>query len=153
MVDPCPHCGRDDFGNEGAREQHVLACERKAETAPARRQEAHPQPAGDVGQATGEALAVFDTDLDPGTRLGALQGLLGKAQGMVEGYNQYRRRKANEQENRLQHIDPEGEIELSVNCPRCNYEILPDEVPLKRDVMRCPGGCGKAIPIEQPQSA
>ncbi len=30
-LDPCPYCGRDDFGNAGARSQHVRACKVKAE--------------------------------------------------------------------------------------------------------------------------
>lgn len=141
----CPECGTTRVEVEGS----------SGETAPTTREgAAHTEIVADTdaGQAAQSVMTIRDPDMPTGARLGALQSLLQKGADLVggaaEGYNNYRREKLAIQQGRIESVDV-SDPDLAIQCPRCDYDILPHEIPLKDNVMRCPGGCGKAIQLNE----
>lgn len=145
----CRWCGKT-CGNAGALSRHEDACdERPQDQRPARRTQAadaQPPASGELAETATSMAAIADGDLPTRNRLGALQTLLQKGSQMLEGYQNYRREKLARQEDRAANLEIE-EPEMAVSCPTCGYDILPHEIPLQADVMRCPGGCGRALKL------
>lgn len=143
----CPECGTTRIEIEGG-----------GETAPATREaaaEAALVADTGAGQAAQSVMTLRDPDMPAGARLGALQAILQKGAdfvgGAAEGYNNYRRQKLAVQEGRIENVDV-SDPDLAIQCPRCEYDILPHQIPLEDAVMRCPGGCGKAIQLNDPST-
>lgn len=145
----CPECGTTRVEIEGS----------GGETAPARSQTAEAQlvaESTEAGEAAHSLMTLRDEDMPVGARLGAVQNLLQKGANLfgsaAEGYNNYRREKLAMQEGVIEHAEVD-DPDLAIQCPRCDYDILPHQIPLNDNVLRCPGGCGKAIQLNKPGAA
>lgn len=159
-LDPCPHCNRDDFGNAGARSQHVKSCAEQAEKfqqnqAQARQPSIEPaqntqQPAqvqnGDLSTA-GEQLAsgmsaALDEDAPVEQRKTGIKKLGELVTGAVGGIMEHRERKAAEEERRARNTN----IQPVEDKPQCECGLTFSKIPANADRISCPE-CGREYKV------
>lgn len=148
-TDPCPYCGRDDFGNPGARSQHV---ESHDEAGPAGgdedvqtletvddQQAAAPAPASTgetAGEAIGKILSVVGDETAPTEqRKDAVKtgtALFGEVlSGMIDQRD--RRRERAEERAKNAEIEP---VEDKPSCVNCGATF--SAMPPGAERVRCP---------------
>lgn len=160
-IEPCPHCGRDGFGNAGARTQHVRSCERKAEqyqqnqqpepqtletvdntqeaTAPARQEDV--STAGEQ-LASGIASAV-DEDAPVEERKGAIKQLTSLTGGLVSGLMEHKEQKKRQAEQRARNAN----VEKVEDKPQCECGATFAAIPPNAERVQCPE-CGREYRVQ-----
>jgi len=163
-MDPCPHCGRDDFGNPGGRTQHVRACREKAEkfkddtpdddpqiveAEPARGGGGPPAPQQDSGgvdtageqMATGLAAA-FDDEAPVQERKTAVKKATSLVGGVLSGLMEHREQK----EQRAKRRAKESSVEQVEDKPGCECGLTFARIPPNADRIQCPE-CGREYQV------
>lgn len=149
-LDPCPHCGRTDFGNAGARAQHIKSCVEgngqtesvTLETVDETQQEAAPQPQ-DQGPATAEAgkqigtgLSVaMDSSAPTQERMAAVQSAANLLSGLINGRMEYeeQRRERAEQRAKNANLVP---VDDKPKCGNCGATFA--QIPPGAERVQCP---------------
>jgi hypothetical protein len=160
-MDPCPVCSRDDFGNAGARAQHVRACREKAEQygggapdssekAATETVEAAPatdnqnprggtEPLADVGENMATGLsATLDEEAPLETRKKGVKSVTSLAGGLLNGIMEYKQKKQQRQEQNARQSGVEP-VEDKPECANCGLTF--SEIPENAERISCPE-CG-----------
>lgn len=161
-LDPCPHCGRDEFGNAGARAQHVRSCGEKAEKyqeqktepqepsiEPAPNQTQTQQPAvrgSDLGTA-GEQLAsgmsaALDEDAPLQQRKSGIKQLGELVTGALGGVMEHREKKAAQEEQRARNTN----LQPVEDKPQCECGMTFSKIPANANRISCPE-CGREYKV------
>lgn len=167
-LEPCPHCGRDDFGNAGARTQHVRSCEEKAQKyqqnggggaqqtqakqpkiEPAEQQQTQPPAATDDLATAGEQLAsgmsaALDEDAPVEQRKTGIKKLGELVTGAMGGLMEHREQKAAQEEQRARNTNLQ-EVEDKPECVACGLTF--SKIPANAARISCPE-CGKEYEVE-----
>jgi len=170
-LDPCPHCNRDDFGNAGARSQHVKSCAEQAKKyqqgggsnggVPAAQQQAQarkPQieptreqrggvPAGDLSTA-GEQMAsglssALDEDAPLQQRKSGVKKLTQLVGGALNGVMEHREQKARQEEQRAR----SSNLQPVEDKPQCECGLTFSKIPANADRISCPE-CGREYEVQ-----
>lgn len=166
-LDPCPHCQRDDFGNAGARTQHVRSCEEKAQKyqqnggggtqqtqakqpkiEPADQQQTQTPATTDDLSSAGEQLAsgmsaALDEDQPLEQRKTGIKKLGELVTGAVGGLMEQRERKAAEEERRARDTNLQ-EVE---DKPQCECGLTFSKIPANASRISCPE-CGREYEVQ-----
>jgi len=161
-LDPCPHCGRDDFGNAGARTQHVRSCAKQAEkyqqkqaepqqaeiepAKPAQTQQPAPVQNGDLSTA-GEQLAsgmsaALDEDAPVQQRKTGIKKLGELVTGALGGVMEHREQKAAQEEQRARQTN----LQPVEDKPQCECGMTFSKIPANADRISCPE-CGREYKV------
>lgn len=169
-LEPCPHCGRDDFGNAGARTQHVRSCAEQAkkyqqnggggtqqtqQQAQAKQptiepadeqQQTTPAPTDDLASA-GETMAnglssALDEDAPLEQRKSGIKKLGELVTGAVSGVMEHRERKAQQEEQRARGSD----LQPVEDKPNCECGLTFSKIPANADRISCPE-CGREYQV------
>jgi len=167
-LDPCPHCQRDDFGNAGARTQHVRSCREEAkkyqqnqnggggaaepqiervdgnnqQTKPQRRQ-------GSVDdlEAAGETMAngissSLDDDAPLEERKNGIKKVASLAGGIINGVMEHKEQKAAREEQRAK----QANLTEAQDKPQCECGLTFSRIPANADRISCPE-CGREYEV------
>lgn len=164
-TDACPHCGRSDFGNAGARTQHVRACAEEAKkyqqnggggpTDPESQQaqvvkmesagggsgsQSMPAPSDpDGGESFGMAVAgALDEDAPPAQRQEGVKKVAGLIGELASGFMQHKTQKDQRQRQRAQQAD----VEPAEDKPQCECGATFVKIPQAASRIEC-GECGR----------
>jgi len=165
-LEPCPHCGRESFGNAGARAQHVSSCAEEAkkyqqngnqETVeptiePAQDQQDQRQPpqrqtgGGDIAKA-GEQMAgglasTLDDDAPLEERKEGVKKLTSLVGGALNGLMEQRERKAQREQERAKNAN----IEEADDKPQCECGLTFSRIPRNANRISCPE-CGREYEV------
>lgn len=165
-LDPCPYCNRDNFGNAGARTQHVRSCEEQAKKyqqngsggtqqtqaqqptiEPANdQQETAPAPTDDLASA-GEQLAsgmssALDEDAPVEQRKSGVKKLGELVTGALGGIMEHREQKAQQEEQRARNTD----LQEVSDKPECECGLTFSKIPANADRISCPE-CGREYQV------
>lgn len=162
-IEPCPHCQRDDFGNKGARTQHVRSCAEQAkkyqengqqdtkspriEPATSEKQQTV-EPAGDDLASAGETMAnglssALDEDAPLEQRKSGIKKLGELVTGAVSGVMEHRERKAQQEEQRARGSD----LQPVEDKPQCECGLTFSKIPANADRISCPE-CGREYRVQ-----
>jgi hypothetical protein len=151
MVRPCPNCGRDDFGNEGARTNHVRTCDSANEPAVIEPESgeqtadrpANPEQRRSDGESLGSGIAAtFDEDAPVEQRKEGAKNLAGLAGELISGVFDYRKQKSERQKKRAQ----ESSVEQVTDKPQCECGAVFSQIP-DRERIKC-GSCGREYRVQ-----
>ena len=167
-LDPCPYCGRDEFGNAGARAQHVRACEEEAEKyqqadesegeaqevqtiQPARsaqEQQNNLPAARDGTDGVGETLGLsvagaLDDDAPVEKRTEGVKKVANLAGGLLSGFMHHREQKQERQEEQAKRSN----LEPVEDKPQCECGAVFSRIPENADRVRCPE-CGREYRVQ-----
>jgi len=161
-LEPCPHCGRDDFGNAGARTQHVRSCEEKAQKyqqngggetkqpqiEPAGQQQTQAPAAADDLATAGEQLAsgmsaALDEDAPVEQRKTGIKKLGELVTGAMGGLMEHREQKAAQEEQRARNTNLQ-EVE---DKPQCECGLTFSKIPANASRISCPE-CGREYEVQ-----
>ena len=161
-LEPCPHCGRDDFGNAGARTQHVRSCAEEAQKyqqngggetkqpkiEPADNQQNAQPPAatGDLATA-GEQLAsgmsaALDEDAPVEQRKTGIKKLGELVTGAMGGLMEHREQKAAQEEQRARNTN----LQQVEDKPQCECGLTFSKIPANAQRISCPE-CGREYEV------
>jgi len=161
-LEPCPHCGRDDFGNAGGRTQHVRSCAEEAQTyqqngggetkqpqiEPADQQQTQAPAATDDLATAGEQLAsgmsaALDEDAPVEQRKTGIKKLGELVTGAMGGLMEHREQKAAQEEQRARNTNLQ-EVE---DKPQCECGLTFSKIPANASRISCPE-CGREYEVE-----
>jgi len=167
-LDPCEYCGREDFGNAGARTQHVRSCKEEAkkyqqntqteaqtptiesaETGGSRSVPDRQQEGGEGIEQAGEQLAgglsaTLDEDAPLGQRKEGVKKLFSLASGAINGVMEQREQKARREEERAKNASLE-EVDDKPECVECGLTF--SRIPSNADRISCPE-CGHEYQVK-----
>lgn len=164
---PCPHCGRSDFGNKGARKQHVVNCNdsqgnsevveatAEPEVVPVDDQQENQRQSDlatpsdgsveDLGGALAESVSrTFDEDTPVEERKEGISTLTQLIAGAGKKALERRRQKQERQEQRAKNADIEP-VEDKPHCQSCGATFT--HIPQNAERIQC-GNCGKEYVVK-----
>jgi len=163
-LDPCPHCGRDDFGNAGARSQHVSSCGETAkkyqketqteakepqiepaqpDTQPPARQQQGDDIAKAGEQMAGGLASTLDEDAPIEERKSGVKKLTSLLGGALTGVMEQREQKAQQEEQRAQNAN----LQEATDKPQCECGLTFSRIPRNADRISCPE-CGREYVVK-----
>jgi len=163
-LDPCPHCGEGDWGNAGARAQHVKSCGKEAEkyaqtrqletqtvepvepnnTPPAQNAPQDENALQQAGETVSSSLsAALDENAPTEQKKAGVKQLTSLIGGVVSGVVDYRDQKEEMEKQRARNAN----VEPTDDKPSCECGLTFTRIPQNVDRIACPE-CGREYRVQ-----